>query len=1053
MIQPVYIYFGSQTGTAEYFSQELADEGKSHGIDCKVVDLQDFEEDELPKQKVAIFIVSTYGEGMPTDNAKRFHAWAEQPKHDGALKGQRFTVMGLGDMNYTKFNNMGKLTDANLERLGGTRIYNRGVGDDSQDIVEDFKQWRANGLWPALKKAVADAQNEGGGAICEAPKKVVSQKKQVCLCYAQEDRDGASKDIIDLINKSLVAKNCEITSVLNVGDRKNYELLGKLAKNSFVVCAADVIAENGSATLCAGARKFERHMRMNMDVNGLASRNIMFARLTVANSACSNSAAALKSACAQAGNALEGALSRTGFGSLDLKANYIDAGVDDVEKLVEELCEAFDQKATALEQNQSVSIVKEDSGAAQSVSSPATTTSGNNSAQEAPKAVPGPRILCCGAEATEASEALAKLWPGTQIADATLQEVMNSGAQGKVVLAVQCSEKGLSESAQGVVAQVMRANMTVGMQLRRLRYHLMVVAATEYGNAGERASANAARNAIAQQAEPLVAALKKHGATCLGRSCLDLQDDDSDCLGTAKAEISHVFHGTPLPEEPQKASQKASQKEGLEVDPPNCATKPQAKVAVAPAQTQAAPVLHTSVTASQLPTEVTGEPADVLSRFAFEASPTKCMSVKQLRQKPDAEKGLSTMEIEFEVKDGTKLAEYSLGGTLEILPESHPDAVAAILPLLGCTTDDLFKYITFVPADPASNSFKKPFPTPCTLREALTKYCNLHSAPSKKLLSALRPGMSEEVGAAVDKLLADSKAMKVLQDKELCWTMQEFLDILGVKKLDLATFLLNCSRPRPREFTISSSPKTSANRLTLCVSLTGHELPSLQPAIQQLRQCGALPPKSELATPAAAARATRLEDGVSRGMFFGHASHFLCTRLQKGTEVLARQRPSSFHLPEKDVPIVMVGAGAGVAPFRGFWEELRKSQCKAPAMLFFGCRNGDEDWLFKDEMQAAVKPRIASAAMARMQVGPKKPLAALFPAFSRAEKKQYVQELIKQQAPSVKSAIEMGGNLYICGSSAMGNGVLDTLSEILEGGKDKVSELRQEGKIIAEMWG
>jgi sulfite reductase alpha subunit-like flavoprotein len=835
MAQPVYIYFGSQTGTAEYFSNELAEEGQSRGINCKVVDLQDFDEEVLPTQKVCIFIVSTYGEGAPTDNAKRFHAWAEQPKHDGALKGQRFTVMGLGDMNYTKFNNMGKLTDANLDRLGATRIYNRGVGDDSQDIVEDFKQWRANGLWPALEQAVADGQNEGGGAVCEAPKKIVTKKPQVCLCYAQEDRDGASKDISELVSKSLTDKGCEITHVLNVGDRKNYELLGKLSKNTFVVCAADVVAENGSATLCAGARKFERHVRMNLDVNAFAQKNIKFARLTVASSKCNNSAAALKSACVSAGNALEGALARTGFGSLDLPMTYIDAGVDDVDKMVEELCGAFHQKVTALAQNQCVSTVQEDSGAAKSgYATPATSTP----TKEEPKSVPGPMILCMGAEATEASEALAKQWPGTESTDATLQQVMASAAQGKVVLAVQCGEKGLDESAQGVVAQIMRANMTVGMQLRRLRYHLMVVAATDYGNAGERASANAARNAIAQQAEPLVAALKKHGATCLGRSCLDLQDDDNDCLGTVKAEISHALHGTPLPEAPKK--------EGLEATPANPSANPQATGIGAPEKVQVAPVLHTSVTASGLPAEVPGNPADVLSRFAFEAVPTKCMSVKQLRQKPEAEKGFSTVEVEFEVKDGTNLAEYSLGGTLEILPENHPDAVAGILPVLGCTTADLNKYITFVPASPGSEgTFKKPFPTPCTLRDALTKYCNLHSAPSKKLLSALRPGMSEEIGAAVDKLLADSKAMKTLQDKELCWTMQEFWDILGVQKLDLATFLLNCSRPRPREYTISSSPKTSANRLTLCVSLTGHAVPSLQSAIQQLRECGALPSRNE----------------------------------------------------------------------------------------------------------------------------------------------------------------------------------------------------------------
>ena len=150
------IFFGSQSGTAECFAEELCEECVANGFQAEVIDLAKFEPEDFASRKLVIVVISTYGEGEPPDNAHAFHRWVSDPRHGGALKGQRFCVMGLGDMNYSLFNNMGLVTDASLERLGGKRIYQRGVGDDCQDIYEHFTAWRKGGLWDALKKAVAE---------------------------------------------------------------------------------------------------------------------------------------------------------------------------------------------------------------------------------------------------------------------------------------------------------------------------------------------------------------------------------------------------------------------------------------------------------------------------------------------------------------------------------------------------------------------------------------------------------------------------------------------------------------------------------------------------------------------------------------------------------------------------------------------------------------------------------------------------------------------------------------------------------------------------------
>jgi len=276
--------------------------------------------------------------------------------------------------------------------------------------------------------------------------------------------------------------------------------------------------------------------------------------------------------------------------------------------------------------------------------------------------------------------------------------------------------------------------------------------------------------------------------------------------------------------------------------------------------------------------------------------------------------------------------------------------------------------------------------------------------------------------------------------------MHEFWSMLGIASVDASAFLLHCPRQKAREFTIASSPTALPDKIALCVSLTSHEPGGLSQLAEQLKASGCL--ADDAAPPP-----------ESRPRFFGSCSGFITTRMKPGSAVLAKFRPSAFHLPEKDVPVIMVGAGAGVAPFRGFWEELRRGPQVAPSALFFGCRHPDEDWLFKDEMNAAVKRQAAGcAALARVQAaGPKKPLTCLFTAFSRpgeGKQRKYVQDHIRENKTSVKHWIQnMSGYVFVCGSTAMGTGVLDALSDILDGGKDAVESLRKEGRIVAEMWG
>lgn len=148
----LHIYFGSQTGTAEGFARIVRVEAEKKGFEAKIVDLEDFDPEQLKVSRLAIFIVATYGEGDPTDNAAKFLVWLKNEAGTtpvNFLENVDFTVFGLGNKQYEHYNKMGKLTNSLIEALGAKRVFEYGEGDDDCSLEEDFEAWRDK-LFPSL---------------------------------------------------------------------------------------------------------------------------------------------------------------------------------------------------------------------------------------------------------------------------------------------------------------------------------------------------------------------------------------------------------------------------------------------------------------------------------------------------------------------------------------------------------------------------------------------------------------------------------------------------------------------------------------------------------------------------------------------------------------------------------------------------------------------------------------------------------------------------------------------------------------------------------------
>ncbi|XP_044272117.1 nitric oxide synthase isoform X2 [Tribolium madens] len=379
----------------------------------------------------------------------------------------------------------------------------------------------------------------------------------------------------------------------------------------------------------------------------------------------------------------------------------------------------------------------------------------------------------------------------------------------------------------------------------------------------------------------------------------------------------------------------------------------------------------------------------------------------------------ATLLLEFENN-----LSYKPGDHLGVYAINRPELVDKIIDRLkGVDDPDAPIELQILKETHTSNGVMKTWtpherlPT-CSLRTLLSRFLDITTPPTPNLLQHFASiATDQEDQRKLELLATDSAAYEDWRHwryPNLLEVLEEFSSVSPHAPLLIAQL----SILQPRFYSISSSPALHPNEVHLTVAVVVY----------------------------------RTQDGEGP-VHYGVCSNYL-QDVPVGQEVcfFVRTAPN-FHLPNDPMtPIILVGPGTGIAPFRAFWQhrlaQVLTGKKVGKIWLFFGCRTNDLD-LYKEEKNEMLRRKVLDKVFLALSREPNVP-------------KTYVQNLALKEADEIYRILVLEkGHFYVCGDCTMAEHVYQTLKNIIQKygamsekqAEEKILSLRDENRYHEDIFG
>lgn len=366
------------------------------------------------------------------------------------------------------------------------------------------------------------------------------------------------------------------------------------------------------------------------------------------------------------------------------------------------------------------------------------------------------------------------------------------------------------------------------------------------------------------------------------------------------------------------------------------------------------------------------------------------------------------LHVEIDIR-GTNLT-YNTGDHIAIWPTNNELEVNRLASVLGLT-DRLDTVVMINAIDPTASK-KYPFPVPTTYRAIFRYYLEIAAPVSRQILNSfVEFAPTEQAKFNLIQLATDKDAYR-LHVTDACRNLAQVLEFVVAadstnpgqfSNVPFDVVVETVSRMQPRYYSISSSAKESPNVISATVVVLSYQPTSNahQHTVHGVNSNFLYRIQMQHQEPNLSSLIPAYDLSGPRQLYLG--SEGICQK------VPVHIRHSQFKLPRNStVPIIMVGPGTGVAPFRGFVRERafesQKGKSIGTTLLFYGSRHETQDYLYAQEWPELFKTIGGDS--------------RIITAFSRDQpQKIYVQHRLQEQGHIIWELLQKGGYIYVCGDA------------------------------------